>query len=88
MPPTKTSTSRSTANGVLQTFRVNGRRYRLRTAPPRPDRARSRFARGVRIAEMRERTQHGRLSMRKMLPLMRSRDPELVQIIIRERRSS
>jgi hypothetical protein len=52
MPPTKTGTSRSTANGVKvpQSFRVNGRRSKLRTALPKLDRARSRFARELRRA--------------------------------------
>jgi hypothetical protein len=65
-----------------QSFRANGRRYKLRDprSGPKPDRARSRFARGIRRAEMRERTQHSRLSLRKMVPVMRTHDPELVRI--------
>jgi hypothetical protein len=71
----------------MREFSGRGRRYRLRAfAQPKLDPAKGRFARGVLLAELRERTRHGRLSLRKMLPLMRTHDLELVAAAIRTRR--
>src|SRR6516225_3177138 len=58
-----------------------GRRYRLRAfARPELDPAKGRFARGVFLTELNERTRHGRLSLRKMLPLMRGLDVSVTSI--------